>query len=59
MEAVKQTVAQNMGVPGAHEAVPEHQQFSLEETPDLAGKVAVITGTSVPLSEFTRRRLIP
>ena len=46
MEAIKQTVAQNLGVSGAHELVPEHQQFSLEQTPDLSGKVAVITGGS-------------
>ena len=46
MEAVKQTVAQNMGIPGAHTAVPEDQQFDLKDTPDLKGKVAVITGGS-------------
>ena len=44
MEAVKQTAAQNFGVKGAHELVPESQQFTLEQTPDLSGKVAVITG---------------
>lgn len=46
MEAVKQTVAQNMGVGGAHTLVPEDQQFDLDETPNLKGKVAVITGGS-------------
>ena len=46
MEAAKQTVAQNMGVSGAHEMVPKDQQFALEETPDLSGKVAVVTGGS-------------
>ena len=46
MDAVKQTVAQNMGIPGAHTAVPEDQQFDLKDTPDLKGKVAVITGGS-------------
>ncbi|KAL9104696.1 MAG: hypothetical protein Q9163_000374 [Psora crenata] len=46
MEAVKQTIAQNTGLPGAHTLVPESQQFSLEETPDLSGKVAVVTGGS-------------
>lgn len=45
MEAIKQTVAQNFGVGGSHELVDESQQFKLEETPDLSGKVAVITGT--------------
>ena len=46
MEAVKQTVAQNMGVSGAHTLVPEDQQFDLKDTPDLSGKVAIITGGS-------------
>ena len=46
MEAVKQTVAQNMGVGGAHTLVPEDQQFDLDQTPSLKGKVAVITGGS-------------
>lgn len=46
MEAIKQSVAQNLGVSGSHELVPKDQQFSLEETPDLSGKVAVITGGS-------------
>ena len=46
MEAVKQTVAQNMGIGGAHTLVPEDQQFDLDQTPTLKGKVAVITGGS-------------
>lgn len=46
MEAVKQTVAQNLGIPGAHEMVPESQRFDLNDTPDLKGKVAVVTGGS-------------
>ncbi len=46
MEAVKQTVAQNMGIGGAHTLVPEDQQFDLDQTPNLKGKVAVITGGS-------------
>lgn len=46
MEAVKQTIAQNMGVGGAHTLVPESQQFDLDQTPDLRGKVAVVTGGS-------------
>ena len=44
MNAIKQSVAQNMGVKGAHDLVPDEQRFSLEQTPDLSGKVAVITG---------------
>ncbi|KAK4694037.1 hypothetical protein P7C71_g3478, partial [Lecanoromycetidae sp. Uapishka_2] len=46
MDAVKQTIAQNMGVGGSHELVPEDQQFDLNDTPDLKGKVGVITGGS-------------
>ncbi|KAG8532457.1 uncharacterized protein KY384_002334 [Bacidia gigantensis] len=47
MEAIKQTVAQNMGFGDkAHTLVPESQQFALEQTPDLSGKVAVVTGGS-------------
>ena len=46
MEAVKQTIAQNMGVGGAHTMAPEDQQFDLKDTPDMKGKVAVVTGGS-------------
>ena len=46
MEAVKQTVAQNLGVGGSHTLVPEDQQFNLNQTPDLKGKVAIVTGGS-------------
>lgn len=46
METIKQTVAQNLGVSGAHDLVSKDQQFALEETPDLSGKVAVVTGGS-------------
>ena len=45
MEAIKQTVAQNLGG-AAHQAVSESQQFALEQVPSLTGKVAVITGGS-------------
>ena len=31
---------------GAHQQVPESQQFDLKDTPDLKGKVAVVTGGS-------------
>ena len=46
MEAVKQTIAQNTGISGSHELVPEGQRFDLNDTPDLKGKVAVVTGGS-------------
>ena len=48
MQAAKNTIAENLGkiVPNAHELAPEDQRFSLEEVPDLSGKVAVVTGGS-------------
>ncbi|KAF1829871.1 NAD(P)-binding protein [Decorospora gaudefroyi] len=48
MQAVKNTVAENFGqvMSGAHELAPSDQQFSLDQVPDLAGKVAVVTGGS-------------
>lgn len=45
IDKVKTTVAENMGGP-AHKVVPKEQQFSVEDVPDLSGKVAVITGGS-------------
>ena len=58
MDTVKQTVAQNLGVKGAHELVPEDQQFSLEQTPDLTGQVAVITGGSEGIGYGTSHTLL-
>lgn len=48
MQAVKNTIAENLGntISGAHSLAPADQQFSLEEVPDLSGKVAVVTGGS-------------
>lgn len=49
MDKIKSTIAENMGgVFGdkAHEAAKPEHQFSLEETPDQSGKVAVVTGGS-------------
>jgi NAD(P)-dependent dehydrogenase (short-subunit alcohol dehydrogenase family) len=48
MQAIKNTIAENLGnvVPGTHSLAPEDQQFSLEEVPDLSGKVALVTGGS-------------
>lgn len=48
MQAAKNTIAENLGkvVSGAHELAPEDSRFSLEEVPDLTGKVAVVTGGS-------------
>ncbi|KAF2878332.1 retinol dehydrogenase 12 [Massariosphaeria phaeospora] len=45
MQAVKNTIAENLGknVSG-HELAPDDSKFSLEEVPNLSGKVAVITG---------------
>ena len=46
MDTVKQTIAQNFGGDATHKLVSEEQQFALTDTPDLSGKVAVITGGS-------------
>ncbi|KAH8726022.1 hypothetical protein GQ44DRAFT_749172 [Phaeosphaeriaceae sp. PMI808] len=52
MQATKNTVAENLGNNilgvniGSHCLAPEDQQFSLEQVPDLSGKVAVVTGGS-------------
>ncbi|CCO35773.1 Putative oxidoreductase bli-4, mitochondrial [Rhizoctonia solani AG-1 IB] len=46
MQALKNTIAENTGIPGAHQlAKPEHQ-FTLDNVPDLTGKVAIVTGGS-------------
>jgi len=48
MQAIKNTIAENLGnkIPGTHSLAPADQQFSLEEVPDLSGKVALVTGGS-------------
>jgi len=46
MEAVKQTIAQNFGGDASHKIVSEDQQFALDQTPNLEGKVAIVTGGS-------------
>ncbi|KAL6708278.1 hypothetical protein ACN47E_003202 [Coniothyrium glycines] len=49
MQAIKNTIAENLGetwIPGAHSMAPADQQFSLEQVPDLSGKVALVTGGS-------------
>ena len=48
MQAAKNTIAENLGkvVSGAHSLAPKDSQFSLDEIPDLTGKVAVVTGGS-------------
>lgn len=45
MEWVRNTIAENFGGPAEKLAAAENQ-FKLEETPDLSGKVAVVTGGS-------------
>ncbi|PSN68370.1 retinol dehydrogenase 12 [Corynespora cassiicola Philippines] len=47
MQAVKNKVAENMGktVP-AHDLASSSTQFSLDQVPDLTGKVALVTGGS-------------
>ncbi|KAI9722224.1 MAG: hypothetical protein M1812_001696 [Candelaria pacifica] len=45
MDAIKSTIAENFGG-SAHQAADEKHQFSLEQVPDLSGKVAIVTGGS-------------
>ena len=45
IDAVKTTISENLGG-SAHKVVSEDQQFSLEQVPNLEGKVAVVTGGS-------------
>ena len=45
VNAVKSTVAENMGG-ASHSLASEEHQFSIEQVPDLSGKVAVVTGGS-------------
>lgn len=48
MQAVKNTIAENLGnqILGSHSLAPADQQFSLNQVPDLSGKVALVTGGS-------------
>ncbi|KAF8594623.1 NAD(P)-binding protein [Ceratobasidium sp. AG-I] len=46
MQAIKNTIAENLGIPGAHSLAPAENQFTLDDVPDLSGKVAVLTGGS-------------
>jgi NAD(P)-dependent dehydrogenase (short-subunit alcohol dehydrogenase family) len=47
MQAVKNTIAENLGkVVPSNSLAPKESRFSLDEVPDLSGKVAVITGGS-------------
>lgn len=45
METVRNTIAENIGGLG-HKLASEENTFTLEEVPDLSGKVAVVTGGS-------------
>ncbi|KAF2811975.1 NAD(P)-binding protein [Mytilinidion resinicola] len=44
MQTIKNTLAENLT--GAHSLAPESGKFSLEDVPDLSGKVAIVTGGS-------------
>lgn len=48
MQALASTIAENLGknVPYTHKLAPKDSQFSLEQVPDLTGKVALVTGGS-------------
>ena len=45
VDTVKSTVAENFGG-AAHSVADKEHQFSIEEVPDLTGKIAVVTGGS-------------
>ncbi|KAG9999438.1 retinol dehydrogenase 12, partial [Aureobasidium melanogenum] len=45
METIRNTISENLGGPAHALASPENS-FSLDEVPDLSGKVAVVTGGS-------------
>lgn len=45
MQAVKNTIAENLGkIVPANALAPEDGKFSLEQVPDLSGKIALVTG---------------
>lgn len=48
MQSLKNTIAENLSgiIPNTHSLAPSDQQFSLDQVPDLSGKVAVVTGGS-------------
>ena len=54
METIKKTIAENFGGK-AHDLAPEGEQFSLEQVPNLEGKVAVITGGSEGIVSLSHR----
>lgn len=58
MQAVKNTIAENFGVPGAHSLAPAENQFTLDEVPDLSGKVAILTGGSEGIGLATAHTLL-
>lgn len=45
METIRNTLSENLGGIG-HNLAAEENKFSLDEVPDLSGKVAVVTGGS-------------
>ena len=45
MQAIKRTLVENLGGP-AHNLASGDERFTLDEVPDLSGKVALVTGGS-------------
>ncbi|KAK7524667.1 retinol dehydrogenase 12 [Phyllosticta citriasiana] len=46
MQSVKNTIAENIGGKHTHSLAAKDSQFSMDQVPDLSGKVAVVTGGS-------------
>ncbi|KAG8727732.1 hypothetical protein FRC12_022279 [Ceratobasidium sp. 428] len=58
MQTLKNTIAENVGIPGAHSLAPAEHQFKLDDTPDLSGKVAIVTGGSEGIGLATAHTLL-
>ncbi|KAK7722238.1 hypothetical protein SLS64_000771 [Diaporthe eres] len=56
MDSIKATVYENFG--GTHSLAPESEKFSLDQVPDLSGKVAIVTGGSQGIGYGCTRTLL-
>jgi NAD(P)-dependent dehydrogenase (short-subunit alcohol dehydrogenase family) len=58
MQTVKNTIAENFGIPGAHRLAEPAHRFRLDDVPDLTGKVAIVTGGSEGIGLATAYTLL-